>query len=332
MSVVVATADRRRDEVLALVESSSRWSAIAGKIFTPVPVMGQRGVIRQIKPHQMVPSVAVGHAGTGGFNRITLKLDAVQFDCEENGLEEIISRADRGAYDNIVFEATAAARLRYALLIAQDLRVKAQIFNPATFPLAGNTGLDAVAAWSTVGADVIGDVKAAFDGIRNQSGFVATHMAISEATYRNLWRNTALRASFGTATAVRIPASEDEAQRKAMASALGLQDIAVGNLPASADYDDAAPTVTDVWGTTYAFVYVKAAVPSNVPAFDEPGMQLEAGVGLMPHWSTPNGDGAGQMAVEQYPEDSGRGDVFRVVQHVDEVLTQAALGFLIKID
>lgn len=331
MSLIIATADRRRDEVAqAVLERTSLWTPIAEQIFTPIDVSSQRGTLRQLKPHQFLASISTLRSPGTSFNRRTMTLNAVAYDCDEDGAEQPLDRAEIAAYANVDFAAASASALFNSLRLRQDAEAYS-LCTSATFTGGGATYyLDASATpWSTVGNDIIGHVKSGIDAVYGKTGFAASHMAISSNTYRNMWRNTAIRSSFGTYSPLKIPRIDDVPARQAVAAAVGLRDLAIQNFPGSSDYDKASPTLSSSWTDNYAFVYVKAGAEVSDGAPGE--TMIQPGVGHMPTWATPDGGGAGYMAVEEYDEPSTRSHIFRVVRHTDMVLTNAAFGFLIKI-
>jgi len=322
MGVTIASASRRSGVLsTALQERIPSLRLVAQDIFTPAPVMDKAGVIRQAKVHQFNVSETASRGQSSDFGRMTMKLGSVSFDCEEYGLEALVDRGMRAQYASELDLLEAQSfQVMQSVLIAQEVRAAAAINNTTTFPLSGNTGLDG-ATWSSAAADIISDVQAAKNGIAAQCGVVPDSIVVNQATWNYLWKNTGLRGSFSSVIPAGLPSMFDEAARRLMAATLGLDNVIVGTGVYSDNHEEGTPTVSPIWSSTYAFVFKKA-----------PADMLSPGLARMPYWATADGGGSGLGQVERYMSEDKRGEVVRFVQHVDELITMAEAGFLIKID
>lgn len=319
----IPTASRRIGALnFAVQERMPALGFIATQILTPTLVTEMESTIRQLRYHQFNVYADVNRGPGGAFNRIGVNTTSFTYKAKVRGIEAAVDRALRRQYmAELDFLSAQAEQVMRSVLLDRELRVKALIHNTSNFPLTGSTGLDAATAWSSVGADVIGDVATAKKA-RLAAGVRLTHMQVDESTWIDLWRNTAIRNSFVNTTPATVPLPTEAAARRMMAQTLGLEEIVVGNAIYSADHEESSPSVSSVWGTTYAFLFAPA------PAGD-PSMP---GVGRMPFWATENDDGAGLGVVEYYPSESTRGEVVRAVDSTDEILITNECGYLVKID
>lgn len=322
MGVTIASASRRSGVLsTALQERIPSLQLVAGQVFTPAPVQDKAGVIRQVKVHQFNVSETATRGQSSDFGRMTLKLGSVSYDCEEYGLEALVDRGMRAQYATELDLLEAQAfQVMQSVLIAQEVRAAAAINNTTTFPLSGNTGLDGD-TWSSASSDIIGNIQSGKNGIAAQCGLIADSLLVNHPTWNYLWKNTAIRGSFSNVIPAGLPSIMDEGARRLMAATLGVDNIIVGTGVYSDNHEEASPSVSPIWSSTYAFLFKKA-----------PADMLSPGLARMPYWATADGGGAGLGQVERYMSEDKRGEVVRYVQHVDELITMAEAGFLLKID
>lgn len=319
----IPTANRRIGILTAMVqERLAQMALITPMILTPTLAPEVEGVLRTIHRSQFNARADVKHTDDGKFNRIKMRIGQTSYNCEEQGLEAAVARRLRRQYlSEIDFQAAQAFQVARTVQLEREVRLKALIHNTTTFPLSGSTGIDVSTAWSSISADIIGDIKS-MKNLRAAQGIKLDSMQVSLPTWNNMWANTGIRSSFINTTPATAPGPDNAAAKAMLAATLGLNQIVVGDAVYSGDHDESSPAMTPLWGEVYAFMF--EAAPANDPS--------GPGLGRLMYWQTENGDGAGLGISEYYSENQSRGEVVRFVENVDEVIISSDYGGLLKID
>lgn len=240
------------------------------------------------------------------------------FECETHGLEGVVDDEERALYES-EFDADLACvqDINQALMIAKEIRAKDAVFNTTTWTGSSlYTDVSASNPFATPASDAIGVVIDAKEKVR-QNGHRANALILGEAVANSLTKNQGIRAQFPGAARITL-----EMIRQAMAAIFGLERLIVGG----ALYDTAgedptgntSPSLSDIWGSTY--VMVARVAPA--------GARLSApSIGRTIRWSKLD---PGRRVV-QYREEQTMGDVFRLLECVDELVIDESCGHLVKV-
>jgi hypothetical protein len=311
----VAYGTPRLDLAQALIEYQLAQSEyIATKVFPLTPVMAEAGQYSAIMRESLTEHNDV-KVKNGNYNEIGLKVDDVTFACQEYGAKALVLDKQRRKYKNdFDLERMQALKAMYTLLIAQEIRVAALLFNATTFTGA-SLYLDTSAVWATSTTDVIADINTAKNYVRQNSGMEANALVLNAKNLSYLLNNDDIVGRVQYATV-----AGQQAVLGALANILGLEKVIVGKAVYNSKPEGGtAFSGSQVWSDSYASV---CHVPAN-PELDLPA------VGRSFLWAD---DSQENVMVETYRDDDRRGDWVRVRQNTDEKLIDSAFGFLLKID
>lgn len=257
-------------------------------------------------------------ASGSGYNRGSYKFERWTYATDEHGWEEPVDDRDKKRYQNI-FKAEQIAMMRATNVVLrnQEKRAAAAVFSSAVWTGASlTTGI--TNEWDDfTNAVPVTDVEAAVRKVYDGSGLWANALVINRKVFRNL-RNCAQvidRVESGGAGDA-SKASDITAQM--LAKVFDLEHIIVaGNSKNSANEGQAA-TPAQIWSDEYAMV----CRISNSADMRDPC------IGRTFHWSEDGSSIGG--TVEQYRDETVRGDIIRVRHDVDEVIMYPQAGHLLS--
>lgn len=250
------------------------------------------------------------------YNRVDMGAEDKSFECEEFGLEAPVDDRKRRFYQNdFDHQAASLLQLIRKIRIEQERRMATLIQNTTTWTGAPLFTDVSAAPWDTAGSDVIGHVLAAKEKVRAGTGMKANSLILSEAQFQNLLKNTGIIARFPGSLAV-----TEDVIAATLARIFGLQRIIRGGAVRNTANEAVAATLADIWSDDYAMV---AHVCDQGAPIDAPAVART-------FLFTP--DSPTDLVVEQYREEQVRAEILRARHDVDEVVMDAALGHLLKID
>jgi len=251
----------------------------------------------------------------GAYNRDDILTEDMAYACEENGQEQKLDDGDRAMYaSDFDAEEIMSMTALNRLLLAQEIRIAALLFNTGTWSGAPLTTTVST-AWGTVAsATPVEDVLAAKAKVRALTGLEPNALILSRTVYNNLLRTAAIRAEIKY---VAVPTAENI--RSALAALFDVRRLLVGGAVYNAAIEGQPFSGSDVWGSGYAMVarIAEAAAPLQVPC-----------VGRTLLWTQ---DSPENVVVEQYRENQTRSDIFRVRQHTNEKVIDPSFAHLIDI-
>lgn len=273
------------------------------------------GTFPKIKRGQLLTSQTYHRAADGSYPRDHFAAADDTFSCTEYGDEILIDDSQAQFYKNdFDFKFAAAQKIGLALRIAQEVRAAAAVFNPTVWTGA-SLYTDVATVWSNTSADVKADVDAAKEAVLKNSGAPANAIVMNMATWNDVVNNDNI---VGTLV---VTDRTEQAIANAIAPILGLKYV----IRCDAVYNTggvlATPTHTGqfIWSSSYAMV-CRIAETSDV---------TEPSIGRTFMWSD---DSPTDFVVEEYRDETRRGNVLRVRQTVDEKIIDVASGHLLKID
>lgn len=276
----------------------------------------QKGVFPAITRECLTRSVNTKRAKRSGYNREGIITADISFACEEHGLENALDDSERGLYaSDFDAELACTKQITDLLLIAQEARIAAALFNTSTW--TGSTLYTdySSAPWDAAASDAIGQVLTAKEKVRALTGMSPNALIMSETNRIRLLSNTAIKAAIQYTT---IPT--EEAVTNALKGLFGVKYILIGKAVKNTANKNKDFSGSDIWSDDYAMV---AKIAENENSLEEPC------VGRSMLWTSDSPENA---TVEQYREDEIRSDVFRVRQNVDELVIDASFAHLIKVD
>lgn len=254
-------------------------------------------------------------APRGNYNRDGFSAKDRQYNCEEFGLEGPLDDGERALYaTDFDAELTTVQIVTRRVLQAQERRIAAVVFNTTTFTGAALYTDNSANPWDNVATDVAAQVRAAREKVRSNSGLEPNALIMSKANIDRLLANTGIK------DAIKYVARLTEAEiLNALADILGIKKIIVGKGIYNSAKEGKAFISADIWSDDYALVAViDASERLSVPS-----------VGRTFLWSADSPENA---TVEQYRDDAARSDIFRVRQHVDELIIDPYFAHLMKVD
>ncbi len=253
-------------------------------------------------------------APRGNYNRDGFSAKDKQYNCEEFGLEGVLDDGERTLYStDFDAELTTVQIVTRRVLQAQERRVAGLMFNTAVFTGGQHYTDNSATPWRSASTDVIAQVRAIREKVRANSGIDPSTLIFSKANLDRLLNNSVIK------DCIKYVARLTEAEiLNALADVLGVKNILVGR----GIYNTAKEGKTfingDIWNASYAMV----AVIGDANRLSDPS------VGRTFLWSSDSPENA---TVEQYRDDASRSDIFRVRQHVDEIVIDPYFAHLMKV-
>ncbi len=277
----------------------------------------QKGVFPAITRECLTRSLDTKRAKRSGYKREGIITEDVSYECEEHGLEGALDDSERKLYaKDFDAELQTVQQTGQLVLLAQEVRIAAALFNTTTFTGAGLYTDNSSAPWDAAASDVIGQVLAAKEKVRGATGMSPNAVIFDETNRIRLMSNTAIKAAV-QATAV---LSGEEALTNALKLLFGVKYVFIGKAVKNTANKGKAFTGSDVWSDDYAMV---ALIAENENSLAEPS------VGRSMLWSS---DSPENTMVEQYREEGIRSDILRVRHNVDELIIDPYFAHLMKVD
>jgi hypothetical protein len=254
-------------------------------------------------------------APRGNYNRDSFQAKDKQYNCEEFGLEGPLDDGERSLYaSDFDAELTTVQIVTRRVLQAQERRIAALVFNTATFSGSALYTDNSSAPWDNPSSDVIAQVRAARERVRSNCGVDPGGLICSKANIDRLLSNAGIKES------IKYVARLTEAEiLNALADILGVRKILVGKGIYNVAKEGKAFISADIWNDDYAMI----AVIGDSQRLSDPSL------GRVFLWTS---DSPENTTVEQYRDDAARSDIFRVRQHVDEIIIDPFFAHLMKVD
>lgn len=254
-------------------------------------------------------------APRGDYQRDAVDAKDKSYSCKEWGLEGPLDDSERGLWKSeFDAEFSIVKGITNKILLAQEKRIGDILFNATTFTGASLYTDNSGSPWSTVGTDIIGQVDAAKDKVRTNTGVIPNTLVFSWTNFRRIKSNTAIK------DAIKYTARTGEQEiLNALADLFGVKKVLVAAGVRNSAKHGQAFAGADIWSANYAMVCVTA---------DDPKDLSQPCIGRTFLWEE---DSPENVVVESYREEKIRSDVFRVRQHTDEVLIDTYFGHLMKV-
>lgn len=299
----------------AALEFIQQQNEFIGTQVLPIfPTKKKASVYPAITRESITREADTKRAPRGNYNRDGFSAKDKQYNCEEFGLEGALDDGERTLYSSdFDAELTTVQIITRRVLQAQERRISGLVFNTTTFTGAPLYTDNSAAPWTSASADVVAQVRAAREKVRANSGMDPNTVIFSKANLDRLLNNNVIKG------AIQYVARLTEAELlNALADILGVKQVLVGRGIYNTAKEGKTFVSGDIWNPSYAMVAV----------IGDPNRLSDPSVGRTFLWTSDSPENA---TVEQYRDDASRSDIFRVRQHVDEIVVDPYFAHLMKI-
>lgn len=276
----------------------------------------QKGVFPAITRECLTRSINTKRAKRSGYNREGIITVDVEYACEEHGLEGALDDSERRLYEkDFDAELNTTLQTGHLLLLAQEVRIATALFNTSTWTGSALYTDNSSAPWDAAATDVVGQVNAAKEKVRANTGMKPNALIFSETNKNRLLSNTDIKARIQY-----VARLTEQEILNALADIFGVRYVLIGQAVKNTANKGKDFSGSDVWSDDYAMVALIAENEGNL---------AEPCVGRSMLWAN---DSPENTTVEQYREDGIRSDIFRVRQNVDELVIDKYFAHLMKVD
>lgn len=287
---------------------------IAQRVMPVMNVASQAGTFGKIPIEELLKNKSVDRAPGGGYNRSNMKFTTASYATVERGSEEAIDDREAQMYaDYIDAEIVAAMRAYNDVLMTQEQRVAALLFNATTY---ASYKTDITHEWDdATNATPIVNVEAAVRGVYDETGIWPDTLIMNRKVFRNLRNCDEIidRLKYQGFQDVRA----GNITEQALSQVFDLPKIIVAGSTKNTANEGQSASLSQVWSDEYAMV-CKTATGNDMK---------EPCIGRTFHWSE---DGSQPLGtVETYRDESVRSDIVRVRHDTDEQLLYVQMGHLL---
>ena len=288
---------------------------IGTKVLPIFPTQKKASIFPAITRESLTRDADTKRAPRGNYNRDSFQAKDRQYGCEEHGLEGPLDDSEREMYaSDFDSELTTVQIVTRRVLQAQEKRIAGAVFNTTTFSGADLFTDYSAEPWDNASSDVIAQVREVREKVRKNCGMDPGTLVMSKANIDRLLANSGIKG------AIQYVARLTEAEiLNALADILGVKKIVVGKGIYNSAKEGKAFKGSDIWSDDYAMV----AVIGEGQRLSDPS------IGRTFLWTADSPENA---TVEQYRDDAARSDIFRVRQHVDEIIIDPYFAHLMKVD
>lgn len=279
------------------------------------PVTRRAGTFSKAQRESILRTRDVKRASQAGYNRDTIDYEDDTYTCLEYGFESLLDDGDRAHFaGDFDAEADTAMNALHVVLRQQEVRVATALFNTTTWTGATLFTDYSANPWSTTTSDIMAQILAAKEKVRTLTGLMPDTLICNATNFNYLKNNDDM-----VGRVVYSQRADDATMGNAIGAVLGFDRILIGGAIRNSAIEGQAFTKAEIWSSSYVMVAVTA--PAG-PLTRRPC------VGRTMVWT---GDGAGNVQVEQYRDESRRSDVFRVRQYVAEEIIDASFAHLLQV-
>ena len=249
----------------------------------------------------------------GAYPRQTSEVGTTSFACEDYGQEEPVDEVDIKLFSNYFdAELSAAQIVAMRCMRAQEVRAAAALFNATTFTsYTAGVSTEWSNASGTPYADIQDTVLKLKQNVGGAIGNAEICLAVSEKVFRNIVQTTEIQGKIkgGSGSILDKVSSKDMIGADRLASILGINKVF---------YSCAQNGGSDIWDDEYAMLFLRST-----------DMTLKSAVqcGRTFRWTE---DSPEAYTIEDYAEKATRSQIIRCRHNVDEVILNAAAGYLLS--
>lgn len=300
-----STATLRRDLAAAAMEydAGAAQTMFIGQRVAPICRVGEQAANYPIITREnFLKTPETRRATSGAYNRTVGEFDTGNYTCEEHGLEAPLDDAKVRRYASYFdMEQAETRRLYHNLLLDHERRVRAA--------WTGFTAHACTTAWATIATAVpISDILTGCAALEQACGMPRSMFSfiVSGADMQYISQGTTVKDQIKYTYPGLVPG---QLPAQILASLLGIKEVLVAGSAYDTIEEGVAATLAQVWAAGAAWLAVLAPPDS--------GIEIPSAARTM-LWVPDSPD---LVVVESYRDESVRGDVLRVRQNTDEVLT-----------
>jgi len=293
---------------------ANQMRMIGLRVFPVFEVGLQAGPFGKITIESLLRSVVTSRSGGAAYHTSEFEFTTDSYATSENGLTVPVDQRNAKIYANYFSAEVVAAKLaRHGVLVNQEKRIAAKVFNSGTFsPTAVTNEWD-----DATNAAPITDIEAAVQRLYAK-GVLANALIVNWKVFRNL-RNCAQIIDRISSNGAGAPTKPTDITVSQLAQTFDLQYVIV----AGSQYNSAAQgqtaSISPVWSDEYAMVCRVA----------NPGDSIEMPcLGRTFHWGEDGSQIGGTF--ESYYDEDIRGDKMRCRMDTDEKLLYSDAGELLS--
>jgi len=302
---------------VAVMEYMEQANEFVGTQVLPVfRTQKQKAVFPAITRESITRDADTKRAARGNYNRDGFSAKDKSYSCEEHGLEGVLDDTERALYATDFDAELVTTRITTRRVMqAQEKRIADLLFNTTTFTGSALFTDNSGNRWSDPNSNVIAQVRAAKAKVRANCGMEANALIMSTTNIERL------KANKDIIDAIKYTARASDAEiRNALSDLFGIKFIFEGKAIRNSAKEGKSFISADIWSSVYAMLAV----------VDGTGQDLaQPCIGRTFLWQTDSPDNA---VVEQYRSEETRSDIYRVRQHVDEMIIDEYFGHLMKVD
>ena len=254
----------------------------------------------------------------GHYNRAGFEFEDVDYACFEYAEEVPVDDSKRAEYASLFDIQVAAGNVAAMILLReQEVRAADLLFSTSTF--SGRTSAVTTEWDDLTNATPVQDAKTAIAAIEDACGLSMAGQGwalMSRKVYRNLRLNDEVKGWVQYNVRGMTLEIDGGIPADAVAQALGVSKLLIGGGRYDSADEGQSQSLVDVWDDEYCLFAINGSGP--------PGALPQLGRTLA--W---NEDG-GVYTAETYRDESVRGEVMRVRQHLDEKILNTACGYLLS--
>jgi hypothetical protein len=300
--------------VMEYVEQENEF--IGTKVMPLFRTQKQKSVFPAITRESITRDADTKRATRGNYNRDGFSAKDKSYNCQEHGLEGALDDSERAMYESDFDAELVTTKITTRrVLQAQEKRIADLLFNTGTFSGSALYTDHSANPWNDVATKVIQQIREAKAKVRSNCGMMPNSLIMSSTNIERLKENTEI------VDLIKYTSRPTDAEiRRALADLFGVKYIFEGKAIRNTAKEGKSFVSGDIWSDDFALLAL----------ISEDGQDLSRpGLGRTFLWISDSPENA---VVEQYRAEEIRSDVFRVRQHVDEMIIDPYFAHLLKVD
>ncbi len=306
----------RMDLGVAVMEYVEQEKEFIGTNVLPIfKTQKQKSVFPAITRESITRDADTKRATRGNYNRDGFSAKDKSYNCQEHGLEGALDDSERAMYaSDFDSEIVTTKITTRRVLQAQEKRIADVLFDTNVFTGSALYTDNSANPWSNIATKVIKQIRDAKAKIRANCGIMPNALVMSSTNIERLKANTEI------VDLIKYTSRPTDAEvRTALADLFGIKYIFEGKAIRNTAKEGRPFVSGDIWSDVYALLGLVIADGQDLS---------QPGLGRTFLWVSDSPENA---VVEQYRAEEIRSDIFRVRQHVDEMLLDPYFAHLLKV-
>ncbi|MGD8237830.1 MAG: hypothetical protein PVH68_04720 [Armatimonadota bacterium] len=292
----------------------SRLSLIADRVLVPYGKGRKEGTIDVVTREDLLRDEGTKMAAGATYKRGHMRFESQLYDCEKYGFEVPNALEKIKEYeDSLDLELAGTRKCRLAIGIDIEREVSALVFNTSTWT-GSDLYTDTSGVWSAAATDIIGDVVAAAEKVRQNTGMEPNALILNKVNLNYMLTNTGIKGQFNADIVTRAMIEQ------ALPSLFGLEELIVAGGVYNSAGENQSFSASEMWSSSYAMVALVAGSgdDTEVPC-----------VGRTIRWDGISGEG---VDVSTYWENQTKSYVVQADTWEDHKVFDKYFGHLLKVD